>query len=122
MIDEVVLNAAFNEANVMNDIKLETSATADFATIISSVSADNTVINTKNATAADITFKLDNPAANLYYRLTFDCKSAKGNGIVWVYSVKYNGNAGQASLEDPALAFPGQAILLSLAKNLPLPS
>ena len=73
-INEVVLSAAFNEANVMNAIKLETSATEDFATILSTVNADNTVINTKNATAADLTFKLDNPAANLYYRLTFDCK------------------------------------------------
>lgn len=121
MIDEVVLNAAFNEANVMNDIKLETSATADFATIISSVSADNTVINTKNATAADITFKLDNPAANLYYRLTFDCKSAKGNGIVWVYSVKYNGNAGQASLEDPALAFPQTSYTIKFGEEFTAP-
>ena len=121
MIDEVVLNAAFNEANVMNAIKLETSATADFATIISTVNADNTVINTKNTTASDITFKLDNPAANLYYRLTFDCKSAKANGIVWVYSVKYNGNAGQVSLEDPALAFPQEKYTITMGDAFTAP-
>ncbi len=120
-INEVVLSAAFNEANVMNAIKLETSATEDFATILSTVNADNTVINTKNATAADLTFKLDNPAANLYYRLTFDCKSAKANGIVWVYSVKYNGGAGQATLEDPALSFPEASYTIKLGEEFTAP-
>lgn len=120
-INEVVLNYKINEADVMNAIKLETSATADFATVLSTVEATSEQINTKGTAASDITFTLTNPAANLYYRLTFDCKSAKANGIVFVYSVKYNGGAGQVTLKDAELSFPEEKYTVTIGEPFTAP-
>ena len=120
-INEVVLNAQINAANVMNAIKLETSATADFATILSTVEATSEQINTKGTAASDITFTLASPAANLYYRLTFDCKSASSNGSVSVYSVKYNGGAADTR-KDAGLAFPESKYEANLGQTFTAPT
>ena len=78
---------AFTKADKVNSIKLETSTTADFAEIAGTVS-----VPTEDFKAGDMTFTLDSPAKNLYYRITFDCAATGANGNIAVVKVTYNDN------------------------------
>lgn len=78
---------AFTKADKVNSIKLETSTTADFAEIAGTVS-----VPTEDFKAGDMTFTLESPAKNLYYRITFDCAATGANGNIAVVKVTYNDN------------------------------
>ncbi len=75
---------AVTKTNI-NSIKLETSENANFTTIASTVTAA-----TSDIKVGELTFTLDAPAKNLYYRVVFDCQKSK-NGILQLSKITYNG-------------------------------
>ncbi len=81
-IGNVVVTIDKMTASKVNSIKLEVASDADFSNIVETVNAEE-------IEAGDMTFKVGNPAANLYYRLVFDCASASANGVIQISKVAY---------------------------------
>lgn len=77
-------------ANYVNSIKLYTSSNGSSWSEAGSF--------TKETGAKDVT--LASPAANLYYKIEFDCASGKSNGLVTVSQIDYYYNA----KSDPSLS------------------
>ena len=68
-------------ANV-NSISLQVASDAAFSDVKETVKADK-------LEKGDMEFTVSAPAANLYYKLVFDCKKGSGNGFVQVSKVAY---------------------------------
>lgn len=98
-VANVIANVAITTANAafINSIKLETSTAADFATVASTVE-----IAKENYVSGNMVFSLPAPAANLYYRLTFDCAGGTANGIVQLNTVTYNDSNDTPKTEEVA--------------------
>ena len=69
-------------ADKVKSISLVVATDAAFSDVKETVTADK-------LEKGDMQFKVANPAANLYYKLVFDCQKAKNNGLVQVSKVKY---------------------------------
>ena len=69
-------------AQSVNSISLQVASDAAFSDVKETVKADK-------LEKGDMQFKVPNPAANLYYKLVFDCKQNKKNGFVQVSKVEY---------------------------------
>lgn len=70
---------------------------------ISLTVADDAQFNTNSATytaanlaTGDLPFTIDKPAANKFYKLTFDCAAASGNGVIQLSKVVFSGEAGES--------------------------
>lgn len=55
-----------------------------------------------DATAKTVTLTVPTPAANLYYRIAFDCASASSNGPLCLSNVKYYGTKSGVPSKTPA--------------------
>lgn len=69
-------------ADNVNSISLQVASDAAFSDVKETVKADK-------LEKGDMEFKVSAPAANLYYKLVFDCKQGTGNGFVQVSKVEY---------------------------------
>lgn len=86
-------------ASNVNSISLSTSASA---------SGDYTEVESKTSGLSNgvLTFDLPSPAADLYYKLSFDCASGSGNGIIQISKVEYYGTTSNPDLKDAGLSYP----------------
>lgn len=86
-ITKVVVTLDSVTVDSVNSIKLLVASDADFTNIVETV--DGTVAQ------GEMTFNVAeaNRAANLYYKVVFDCKVGKGNGFVQVSKVEFYGLA-----------------------------
>lgn len=71
--------------NNVNSISLTVADDAQFETNAATYTA---------ATLAkgDLPFTIDKPAANKFYKLTFDCKKSSSNGVIQISKVVFSGN------------------------------
>ncbi len=76
--DKVVLSVTKYDANLVKSVKLYVSSSSDF----SGVSGVDFNIEDGQAVAV-----VPSPAANLYYKIEFDCESGKSNGFVEISKV-----------------------------------
>lgn len=80
-ISKVVVTVDEVTADKVNSTKLEVSTSKNFDADVQTV---NVTIK-----AGDNEYVIPTPAANLYYRLTFDCASASSNGVIQISKVTY---------------------------------
>lgn len=82
-ITKVVVTLDKVTASAVNSIKLVVATDAEFTNVVDTI--DGTV------SAGDMTFAIsaDKQAANLYYKVVFDCKKASANGTVQVSKVDF---------------------------------
>ncbi len=73
----------------VNSISLTVADDAQFETNAATYTA------AKLATG-DLPFTIDKPAANKFYKLTFDCAAASGNGVIQLSKVVFSGEAGES--------------------------
>lgn len=87
-IENVVLTINKVTADKVNSITLTVTSDAEGTQEIETVNAESIA-------AGDYTFKLTNPTANSYYKLTFDCQQGSSNGLIEIGKIKYyaQGNA-----------------------------
>ena len=91
-ITKVVVNvSAYSTAsNSSATTKLEISATSDFAS--------STEVTTTMA-SGNLTYTISSPAANMYYRVTFECDNKSGtNGMVTVTKIDFYHNDSPSSV------------------------
>ena len=69
-------------ADYVNSISLEVASDAAFSDVKETVKAEK-------LEQGEMEFKVKAPAANLYYKLVFDCSAGKANGLVQVSKVEY---------------------------------
>ena len=69
-------------ADKVNSISLQVASDAAFSDVKETVKADK-------LEKGDMQFNVTAPAANLYYKLVFDCQQGKSNGLVQVSKVEY---------------------------------
>lgn len=69
-------------AESVNSISLQVASDEDFSNVKETVKADK-------LEKGDMQFKVNDPAANLYYKLVFDCSKGSANGLVQVSKVEY---------------------------------
>lgn len=89
-ISSVVVTIGAVTDTYVKSISLSVADNSDFknAVVIEAAKAD--------IKAGDLTFNVATPAANKYYKLTFDCAAAKKNGVVQVNKVVFSGEAGES--------------------------
>lgn len=89
-ISSVVVTIGAVTNTYVKSISLSVADNSDFknAVVIEAAKAD--------IKAGDLTFNVATPAANKYYKLTFDCAAAKKNGVVQVNKVVFSGEAGES--------------------------
>lgn len=90
---DLTIDAITNTSKV-NSIYLTTSTDAQFKTQVEKIDAVTTV--------GVMSFKITQPAENLYYRLTFDCQGTgtKKNGLIQVSKVEYKTAAAPAEPQE----------------------
>ena len=100
-INKVSITIDALTANKINSIKLYKSTNGSSWTELGSF--------TKATGAQNCTIAANNQAANLYYKLEFDCASGSSNGLITVsavnfyaetFTVTYNSNGGSGSMTD----------------------
>lgn len=89
-ISSVVVTIGAVTDTYVKSISLSVADNSEFknAVVIEAAKAD--------IKAGDLTFNVATPAANKYYKLTFDCAAAKKNGVVQVNKVVFSGEAGES--------------------------
>lgn len=97
-------------AESVNSISLQVASDEDFSNVKETVKADK-------LEKGDIQFKVTNPAANLYYKLVFDCQKGKDNGLVQVSKVKYY-EQGKTPTKVDITNTPETAYTIAKAKEL----
>lgn len=90
---DLTIDAITNTSKV-NSIYLTTSTDAQFKTQVEKIDAVTTV--------GVMSFKITQPAENLYYRLTFDCQGTgtTKNGLIQVSKVEYKTTAAPAEPQE----------------------
>lgn len=81
VISKVVVTVDKLTASKVNGTKLEVSPKKDFSSDVQTV--DLTIGQ------GDMEYVVPSPAANLYYRLTFDCAQGSSNGLIQISKVTY---------------------------------
>lgn len=89
-ISSVVVTIGAVTDTYVKSISLSVADNSEFknAVVIEAAKAD--------IKAGDLIFNVATPAANKYYKLTFDCLAAKKNGVVQVNKVVFSGEAGES--------------------------
>ena len=108
-ISSVVVNIDRIKAASVNSIKLEVTSDKEGKTVLETV-------NLEKLAAGDAVFTIKTPKENCYYKLVFDCKQDKDNGLITVKSVKYY-KAGDAPIVDISNT-PETAYTVAKAKQL----
>lgn len=81
-IGSVVVTIDKMTADKINSITMTVSSDADFQNVIETVDA-------QELAQGDMEFKVSSPAANNYYKLTFDCQAGTANGLIQISKVSY---------------------------------
>ena len=76
----------------VNSIKLSVAGKSDFTDAVD-VTADSKDFKAGGCT---LNFTVATPAADKYYKLTFDCAAASGNGVIQLSKVVFSGEAGES--------------------------
>ena len=95
-ITKVVTTIDKVTASSINSTYLEVASDSGFKTIIEKV--------TVNIAQGNLAYTITNPAANLFYRLTFDCKKASSNGVVQISKVGYYAEIAERTLDNLTLS------------------
>lgn len=113
-IDKAVANVVVTIDKVtesyVNSISLIAASDAEFTNIIETVNAGDIA-------AGDMNFTLTTPTANCYYKLVFDCASAKSNGVIQISKVAYY-EEGNAPVVVDISNTPEKAYTVAKAKEL----
>lgn len=109
-ISSVVVNIDRIKAASVNSIKLEVTSDKEGKTVLETV-------NLEKLAAGDAVFTIKTPKENCYYKLVFDCKQDKDNGLITVKSVKYY-KAGDAPIIVDISNTPETAYTVAKAKQL----
>ena len=109
-ISSVVVNIDKIKAASVNSIKLEVTSDKEGKTVLETV-------NLEKLAAGDAVFTIKTPKENCYYKLIFDCKQDKDNGLITVKSVKYY-KAGDAPIIVDISNTPETAYTVAKAKQL----
>lgn len=96
-LTSVILSIPTWTTDKVNSITLQSSS--DGSTWADVVSHNQSY---DDATAKTVTLKVPTPAANLYYRIAFDCASASSNGPLCLSNVKYYGTKSGVPSKTPA--------------------
>ena len=88
-ISSVVVTIGSVKTDYLNSIKLSVADNSAFtnAVVVEAPKAD--------IKAGDLKFTVAAPAADMYYKLSFDCKTSQKNGVVQVNKVVFSGEAGE---------------------------
>lgn len=76
----------------VNSIKLSVAGNSDFTDAVD-VTADSKDFKKGGCT---LNFTVATPAADKYYKLTFDCAAASDNGVIQLSKVVFSGEAGES--------------------------
>lgn len=89
-ISSVVVTIGSVKTEYLNSIKLSVADNSAFTNpvVVEAPKAD--------IKAGDLKFTVAAPAADMYYRLSFDCKKSQKNGVVQVNKVVFSGEAGES--------------------------
>lgn len=89
-ISSVVVTIGSVKTDYLNSIKLSVADNSAFtnAVVVEAPKAD--------IKAGDLKFTVAAPAADMYYKLSFDCKTSQKNGVVQVNKVVFSGEAGES--------------------------
>lgn len=109
-ISSVVVNIDRIKAASVNSIKLEVTSDKEGKTVLETV-------NLEKLAAGDAVFTIKTPKENCYYKLIFDCKQDKDNGLITVKSVEYY-KAGDAPIIVDISNTPETAYTVAKAKEL----
>lgn len=109
-ISSVVVNIDKIKVASVNSIKLEVTSDNEGKTILETVNLEKLV-------AGDAVFTIKTPKENCYYKLIFDCKQDKDNGLITVKSVEYY-KAGDAPIIVDISNTPETAYTVAKAKQL----
>ena len=109
-ISSVVVNIDRIKAASVNSIKLEVTSDKEGKTVLETV-------NLEKLAAGDAVFTIKTPKENCYYKLVFDCKQDKDNGLITVKSVEYY-KAGDAPIIVDISNTPETAYTVAKAKQL----
>ena len=83
VVSVVVTIDKISDASKVNSTKLLVASDSAFSNVVATVEV-------KSVGDGDITYAVPAPAANLYYRLMFDCSSHSANGIIQISKVVYS--------------------------------
>lgn len=115
-ITSVVITIDAVTASSVNSIKLLSSTSTNFTSPVETVTASSIA-------KGDLTLALTNPAADLYYQIAIDCKSASSNGVVTVSKVVYYGDpAGDPDKNDADLKFSESQVNVVLGGEFTAPT
>lgn len=81
-IGSVVVTIDAITSSKINSISLTVASDKEFANVIETIEAET-------LDKGEMQFDIKNPTPDSYYRLTFDCASGTGNGLVQVSKVSY---------------------------------
>lgn len=109
-ISSVVVNIDRIKAASVNSIKLEVTSDKEGKTVLETV-------NLEKLAAGDAVFTIKTPKESCYYKLIFDCKQDKDNGLITVKSVEYY-KAGDAPIIVDISNTPETAYTVAKAKQL----
>ena len=94
-ITKVVTTIDKVTASSINSTYLEVASDSEFKTIVEKV--------TVNIAQGNLAYTITNPSANLFYRLTFDCKKSS-NGVVQISKVGYYAEIAERTLDNLTLS------------------
>lgn len=92
-IDNIVVTIDAITASSVNSMKLIVASDADFANAVETVDASAIA-------KGDIMFKPTTPAANMYYKLVFDCAAGTKNGLIQISKVEYYEQGNEPDIVD----------------------
>ena len=112
-ITKIVVNYySLKNVNKINSLTLTVASDANFSTVIETVNPTET-LSTSTKTS---TFTISSPAANLYYKITYDCAVAGDNGIVVINSVDYYHAVNKTATSLSFTGLEGEGVVLASGK------
>lgn len=81
-IGSIVVTIDQMTVSKVNSISLTVASDKDFNNVVEKMDAETIA-------KGDLTFKVSKTAANLYYKLTFDCQAGSSNGLIQISKVSY---------------------------------
>lgn len=82
-VTSVVITIDKVTASYVSSIYMQVASDKDFSTIVETVKLSD-------ISTGDKTFNVTTPTAGYYYKLVFDCASARSNGVIQISKVVYN--------------------------------
>lgn len=106
----------FNEAGKVNAINVYSSKDGETWTKVATASESD-----YNTTTKILPISFTNTVANLYYKVDFDCASAKKNGVLWLSGITYVGTPATGDKEPAGLKFSASAVSVAQGEAFEAP-